>query len=142
MFVIQHGSPPPFCDLLDGVVNGVNAVFDLLGYGTEVRCELGPAGPAIPCDSSSATRPSVTRQINRPSAGRSRSKFFFVRFSSSKYSVPSARSSTLKHSFFEPLTGDSTSFCFVRGSITAGVSHPSRTLHHAETCRGLPSCPW
>ena len=44
MFVMYTGSPPPSCDRLDGVVYGVNASFESLGYGTELRNERGPAG--------------------------------------------------------------------------------------------------
>ena len=39
------GSPPPSCDRLDGVVNGVNASFAALGYGTERQEQPRPAGP-------------------------------------------------------------------------------------------------
>ena len=39
------GSPPPSCDRLDGVVNGVNASFAALGNGTEVRNDPRPGRP-------------------------------------------------------------------------------------------------
>ena len=43
MLVIHTGSPPPLSDLLDGVVYGVNALFDLLGNGTD-KCVVAGAG--------------------------------------------------------------------------------------------------
>ncbi len=70
------GSPPPSCDRLDGVVNGVNASFAVLGYGTSAGNTRGPRGPATPCDSSRIGRPPTTRQISSPSAGRLASKPF------------------------------------------------------------------
>src|SRR4051794_15828786 len=60
MFVMWTGTPPGLAGLLDGVVNGVNAVFDFDGYGTDPRNRFGPSGPPIPCDSSSTGLPFTT----------------------------------------------------------------------------------
>src|ERR1700730_9781795 len=142
MLVICTGKPPLRTGLLDGVVLGVKAVFDALGYGTEPRKRVGPSGVVTPCDSSSKGRPSATCQINKPSPGRSRSKFFRVRFSSSKYSLPSGLIKTLKHSFVEFSTGERINFCFTVGSMTAGFSQPICSFDQAQKCNGLPSWPW
>src|SRR5262245_61730363 len=124
MFVRYTGNPPPLADRLDGVVIGVKELFILLGYGTIGRCTVGPFGPATPCDSSRIGRPPLTRQISRPWPGRSVSNPFACRFSIRKYSLPSRRTRTLKHSFAEPCTGLKTSFCRTVGSSTVGVSQP------------------
>ena len=95
MLLRYTGSPPPPGEALDGVVYGVKALFALLGYGTALRNTRGPAGPSTPCDSSSTGRPFTTRQMSIPSPGKSRSQPRGSRFSSSKYSLPSCRTSTL-----------------------------------------------
>ena len=69
----MHRHAAGLAGLLDGVVYGVNAVFDFDGYGTEPRNRIGPSGPPMPCDSSSTGLPSTTRQISSPSPGMSRS---------------------------------------------------------------------
>src|SRR5262249_52523589 len=136
MFVTLTGRPPPSCDLLDGTVLGVNESLALLGYGvasSSARASADERGPAdsAPCDSSSVGWLLTTRQISRPSAGRLSSNPFLLRFSSRRYSLPSSLTSTLKHSFALPSTGDRMSFCFTVGSITVGLTQPSCSFDHA-----------
>src|SRR5262249_38929988 len=95
MFVMWIGSPPPLGDLLDGVVSGVNELFDGLGYGIDCKKRVGPARVVMPRDPPTPGGWSPPRQISSPSAGRSRSNPFRTRFSSSRYSLPSGRTSTL-----------------------------------------------
>src|SRR5215211_6123710 len=104
-FVTWTGSPPPRVERLDGTVDGVNALFAGLGYGTALRWTVGPVGPSTPWDSSRTGRSLTTRQMRSPSPGRSASKPRLARFSSSRYSLPSARTRTLKHSRAESSIG-------------------------------------
>src|SRR5262245_21219487 len=134
MLVMYTGRPQPSCARLDGVVYGVKASLAALGYGTEVRNTRGPDGPSTPCDSSRIGRLLTTRQISRPSAGRLASKPFFLRFSSSRYSLPSGRTSTLMHSVGESSIGKRISFCLTDGSTTVGLIHPSFSFDHAQKC--------
>src|SRR5262245_35496249 len=135
---MNTGSPPPSWERLDGVVNGVNETFAALGYGTELANTRGPFGPSTPCDSSSIGLRCTTRQMSRPVAGMLSSNPFLARFSSSKYSLPSDFTKTLKHSFGESSIGPRISFCLTVGSITVGSTQPSCSLHQAEKCCGRP----
>src|SRR5207245_328850 len=110
-----------------------------LGYGTAPRWAVGADGPSTPCDASSDGRPFTTRQISNPSPGRPASKPFFLRFSSRRYSEPSGRTSTLKHSRGESSIGDSTSVGLTAVSITAGFAQPSFSFDQGQKCCGLPS---
>src|SRR5438874_2062541 len=125
MLVRYTGRPPPSWARLDGVVNGVKASFDALGYGTDSRNTYGPRGPSTPCDSSRIGRLPTMRQISSPSAGRLVSKPVFLRFSIRKYSLPSGFARILKQSFGESSIGDRINFCFTVGSITVGLIQPS-----------------
>ena len=113
-----------------------------LGYGTLSRNTRGPAAPSTPCDSCRTGRPPTTRQIKRPSAGRLASKPFFLRFSNSRYSLPSGRTSTLKQLCGESSTGGSTSFCLTAGSIAVGLTQPSFSYDQAQKCSGWPMPVW
>src|SRR5262245_15070131 len=142
MLVMYTGRPPPSCERLDGVVNGVNPSLAVLGKGTLSEYTRGPAAPATPCDSSRIGRLPTTRQINNPSAGRLWSNPFLARFSSKRYSLPSGRTRTLKHSFEDDSIGASVSFCLTVGSMSVGLTHSSFSLHHAEKCCGRPLPAW
>src|SRR5205814_9083118 len=108
--VTYTGSPPPVTLLLLGTVCGVNALFDGLGYGTELSAWFGPPRPVIPCDSSRNTfwlgLPGITRQISSPSAGSPESQSLCWRLSKRKYSLPSALIITLKHCVGSSSTGE------------------------------------
>src|SRR5260370_25249130 len=142
MLVRWTGSPLTSCDRLDGVVYGVNASFAALGYGTELRNTRGPDGPSTPCDSSRIGLLFTTRQISSPCAGRLSSLPFLAWFSSRKYSLPSGRTSTLKHSFVLPSIGARISFCLTVGSMTAGLTQSSCSFDQAQKCCGLPLPTW
>src|SRR5262245_37714159 len=142
MFVIHTGSPPPSWLLLDGIVYGVKLLFEELGKGTIDGNELGPRAPSTPCDSSTSGRLFTTRHTMSPSPGNCESAPICLRFSRRKYSLPSARTITLKHCVGSSSIGASTSFCLMRGSSTVGLTQPSCSLLQAQKCCGRPLPIW
>src|SRR5262249_34148793 len=138
MLVMFTGRPPPSSERLDGVVYGVKALLACVGYGTISRNAPGPAGPPMPCDSSMNGRLPTTRQIKRPSPGRSAAKPFLRRVFTQEDTPPRGPRATIREYLAASSAGDRTNFCFTVGSITAGLIQPSCSLHQALNCCGRP----